>query len=70
MVAYGVKVETLARQSHGLRNALGAIATAAEVLNAGAGGPATAQKAIDIIARQSQQAARLRDRLSGIKRDD
>nr|WP_145546999.1 response regulator [Variovorax boronicumulans] len=48
---------------HELRNPLGAIAGAAEVLHSGAGGPALAQRAVAIVQRQTRRLTELLDRL-------
>ncbi|GHC84472.1 hypothetical protein GCM10007320_28920 [Pseudorhodoferax aquiterrae] len=48
---------------HELRNPLGAIAGAAEVLRSGAGGPVLARRAVAIVQRQTQQLTELLDRL-------
>lgn len=48
---------------HELRNPLGAIAGAAEVLHSGAGGPALARRAVAIVQRQTQRLTELLDRL-------
>lgn len=48
---------------HELRNPLGAIAGAAEVLHSGAGGPQLARRAVAIVQRQTQRLTELLDRL-------
>lgn len=48
------KDEFLTMLSHELRNPLGAITAALEVLDSGAGGPATAQRALAVITRQTR----------------
>jgi CheY-like chemotaxis protein len=55
------KDEFLLMLGHELRNPLGAIAGAAEVLHSGAGGPAMARRAVDIVLRQTQRLAQLLD---------
>lgn len=59
--ASGAKDAFLLMLGHELRNPLGAIAGAAEVLHSGAGGPAMARRAVDIVQRQTQQLAQLLD---------
>ncbi|NMM77739.1 hypothetical protein B2J89_13730 [Acidovorax sp. SRB_24] len=48
------KDEFLTMLSHELRNPLGAITAALEVLDSGAGGPATAQRALAVVTRQTR----------------
>ncbi|RCW72487.1 PAS domain-containing hybrid sensor histidine kinase/response regulator [Pseudorhodoferax soli] len=57
------KDEFLLMLGHELRNPLGAIAGAAEVLHSGAGGPQLARRAVAIVQRQTQRLTELLDRL-------
>ena len=57
------KDEFLLMLGHELRNPLGAIVGAAEVLHSGAGGPALARRAVAIVQRQTHRLTELLDRL-------